>query len=434
MKPPFAPHMVDRKGVRAWLESTKTRGMALGLEHTKRALELLALPAPHHEVVHVAGSNGKGTTVASLCAALTEVGIPNLSFTSPHLVRIEERIRIDGRPVVPTTFDAALATVKAMSEQSGLSLTFFETTFLVAMVVASQSDVEVVVLETGLGGRLDATRVAHADVSVITSLSLEHSDVLGSTLSAIASEKVAIARPRAPLVVRRPPQKEVVEAIVAGADKAGNPLLGEDCAPAKLHWVDAEPAWTYHQEAMALARAAWPFIGACKAHAFPDLRGLKWPARMQRLHGKERADLLFILDGAHNPSGMIASCRELEVALADRDDWALLVGTSPQTHMRAMLAPLATLCEQQPPVEIVVSVPQGGRYPGVPGEELVHHLGEVGLKPTRVTVNPEEAVQWFEGHAKVNTVVSIGSLYMQGNVMEALGAVDDDALSIEAKQ
>ena len=150
MKPPFALHMVDRKGVRAWLESTKTRGMALGLEHTKRALELLALPAPHHEVVHVAGSNGKGTTVASLCAALTEVGIPNLSFTSPHLVRIEERVRIDGRPVAPTTFDAALATVKAMSEQSGLSLTFFETTFLVAMVVASQSDVEVVVLETAL--------------------------------------------------------------------------------------------------------------------------------------------------------------------------------------------------------------------------------------------------------------------------------------------
>lgn len=187
--------MVETADLRAWLEATKQRGMSLGLQSTAAALKELRLPAPAYETVHVAGSNGKGTTIAALSAALSACSINHVAFTSPHLVRVEERVRINGRPVSKEVFDEALRHVHQTVQRARIDLTFFETTFLVAMVVAARSSVQVLLLETGLGGRLDATRVADADVAVITSLSLEHASVLGDTLEAIAKEKAAIARP-----------------------------------------------------------------------------------------------------------------------------------------------------------------------------------------------------------------------------------------------
>lgn len=430
----FVESMLEGSEGRAWLESTKTRGMALGLEHTFETLKELRLQPLTGELVHVAGSNGKGTTVASLCAALTASGVTNLSFTSPHLVRVEERIRINGRPVSAADFDDALKVVKAADEARNNALTFFETTFLIAMVIAARSQVRVVVLETGLGGRLDATRVASADLCIVTSLSLEHTDVLGATLREIAAEKAAIARPGVPMVVRRPAEADVVEVIESCAANAGERLLSEGTGPASLHWVNIEPGWSYHQEAMAVAAEAWTHLKACKSLAFPDLRAVTWPGRMHELCSPRREDLCFLLDGAHNPSGMEASCAVLETFLAQRTSWSLMVGTSPQNQMQTMLAPLVSLCLRHPPTEVVVSVPQGGRYPGVPGEVLKKHLHDAGLEVTHVSATPEEAVMWFETASEVETVVSIGSLYMQGNVMEVLGAVDDRALSIEAKQ
>ena len=166
--------MVASNAWRSWLEDTKKRGMALGLANTQQALFELKLPSPNFETVHVAGSNGKGTTVATLSAALSACNVDHLAFTSPHLVRVEERIRINGRPVSSARFDEGLRRVHEMVERTGIHLTFFETTFLVAMVIADLEPVEVVLLETGLGGRLDATRVAGADIAVVTALSLIH--------------------------------------------------------------------------------------------------------------------------------------------------------------------------------------------------------------------------------------------------------------------
>ena len=268
----------------------QTRGMALGLEHTFETLKELRLQPLTGELVHVAGSNGKGTTVASLCAALTASGVTNLSFTSPHLVRVEERIRINGRPVSAVDFDDALKVVKAADEARNNALTFFETTFLIAMVIAARSQVRVVVLETGLGGRLDATRVASADLCIVTSLSLEHTDVLGATLREIAAEKAAIARPGVPMVVRRPAEADVVEVIESCAANAGERLLSEGTGPAILHWVNIEPGWSYHQEAMAVAAEAWTHLKACKSLAFPDLRAVTWPGRMHELCSPRRED------------------------------------------------------------------------------------------------------------------------------------------------
>ncbi|MGA0240860.1 MAG: hypothetical protein ACO3L7_05920 [Poseidonia sp.] len=232
--------MDESNGLRLWLTETKSRGMALGVEATHRALNALKLGSPSYETVHVAGSNGKGTTVATLSAALTASGIANLSFTSPHLVRVEERVRLNGVPVSRDEFDRALATVKAVEDSLNQPLTFFEVTFLVASVVARRHDVRVVLLETGLGGRLDATRAASANVSVVTALALEHTDVLGDTLTDIAREKAAIARPFQPLIARLPEDTEVQLAIETLAQRVGNPALGEPSGPALLQWVAME--------------------------------------------------------------------------------------------------------------------------------------------------------------------------------------------------
>ena len=240
--------MDDHATLRAWLNSTKKRGMALGLANTHRAVLALGVMPDRCEVVHVAGSNGKGTFAATLSAAMTLEGVRHVVFTSPHLVRVEERIRVDGVPVESEAFDRAVGRVKEMSERMGIPLTFFEVTFLAALVIARTLDVEAMVVETGLGGRLDATRVVNADVCVVTALSLEHTDVLGATLPAIAREKAAIARPNQPVLVRRPEASEVREAVVSEVEAAGNPELGEAKRPGRLEWVEVEEAATAAQE------------------------------------------------------------------------------------------------------------------------------------------------------------------------------------------
>ena len=432
---PPARAMDDHASLRAWLNSTKKRGMALGLANTHRAVLALEVMPDQCEVVHVAGSNGKGTFAATLSAAMTLEGVRHVLFTSPHLMHVEERIRVNGVPVETDTFDQALGQIKEMSERLAIPLTFFEVTFLAALVIAHTLEVEAMVVETGLGGRLDATRVVKADLCVVTALSLEHTDVLGTTLPAIAREKAAIARPNQPILVRRPEASEVREAVASEVAAAGQSALGESKQPAHLEWVDVEATATAADEAMTLARAAWPRLTTIADRAFPVFQGVQWPARMQKIASPNRPETTYLLDGAHNPSGMLKSCRELMTrAEVNGGPWALLLGSTPQVDMEAMLEPLAELCSIRPPDMVVLTVPQGGRYPGVEGQVMKAHLENAGIAVDHVIDLPFDAVQALETSPRpLEAVVSIGSLYLQGNVMEALGADDQASLSIRAK-
>ena len=427
--------MDDHATLRAWLNSTKKRGMALGLANTHRAVLALGVMPDRCEVVHVAGSNGKGTFAATLSAAMTLEGVRHVVFTSPHLVRVEERIRVDGVPVESEAFDRAVGRVKEMSERMGIPLTFFEVTFLAALVIARTLDVEAMVVETGLGGRLNATRVVNADVCVVTALSLEHTDVLGATLPAIAREKAAIARPNQPILVRRPEASEVRKAVVSEVEAAGNPELGEAKRPGRLEWVEVEEAATAAQEGMALAQAVWPRLTSTAGRPFPVFRGVQWPARMQTVASPGRPETTYLLDGAHNPSGMLKSCRELMTrAEVNGGPWALLIGSTPQEDMEVMLEPLAELCSIRPPDVVVITVPQGGRYPGVEGQVMKAHLEKVGIAVDHVHEQPSDAVQSLETNPRpLETILSIGSLYLQGNVLCALGLDGQEALSVRAK-
>lgn len=428
--------MVDAQPARAWLESTKSKGMALGLDNTARAVAALNLPPPTYETVHVAGSNGKGTTVATLGAALTEAGLQHIAFTSPHLVRVEERVRLNGTPVASASFDEALAHVHAMVTTTDISLTFFEATLLVALVVAAERQPDVLLLETGLGGRLDATRAVPADVAVITSLSLEHTDILGDTLDAIAGEKAAIARPGKPLIVRAVGDPAACARIEDTAHNAGNRTIDGMQGPADLHWVEVPNKATYFDEANLLAAAVWKHLKCADAGGWSKIRGLRWPGRMQEVHSKGSGNV-WLLEGAHNPSGMEVSCRELMDDDRWTQPWVLLLGSTPQANMEAMLSPLVDLCKQHPPTAVVLTEPQFGRYPGVPCEALEAALRDRGVETTASFPQPDDAVAWIERQAEelavAHNVLCIGSLYLQGNVLQALGADDDEALAIAAK-
>lgn len=425
--------MVDGAGLRSWLESTKTRGMALGLEQTARALASLHCQSTEYRTLHVAGSNGKGTLCAVLSAALTHENIPHLMFSSPHLIDVEERIRLNGIPVSSEQFDMALSRVYDATEAKNISVTFFEATFLIAMAVADAHAIDVLILETGLGGRLDATRVAKADVCAVTSLSLDHTDILGDDLTQIAREKTAIARPGSPLIVRRPPQEEVVKAIEEEARKAGSKVLDEPTSPASITWVDVEQATTYFEEARLIARAVWPHLLTDSTRAMPTLAGLQWPARMQYLTSSSHKGLTFLLEGAHNSSGMARSCEELQGALPSQ--WVLIFGCSPQSDLKQMLAPLLEMCRNQPPQAILLTEPQGGRYPGVSRSLLERHFEGLRTTPIFLHATPREAVDACRQLLpSEGFVLSIGSLYMQGNVIESLDLDRTEAMKIGAKQ
>ena len=428
-------NMVASNAWRSWLEDTKKRGMALGLANTQQALFELKLPSPSFETVHVAGSNGKGTTVATLSAALSACNVDHLAFTSPHLVRVEERIRINGRPVSSARFDEGLRRVHEMVERTGIHLTFFETTFLVAMVIADLEPVQVVLLETGLGGRLDATRVAGADIAVVTALSLEHTEILGETLEAIAGEKAAIARPSRPLIVRDVSDSKARRRIEEVAHNAGFQAIDEAVGPARLQWVEIGAEATYFEEARALAGAAWSHLSCAEKSQFPPIRALRWPGRMQEVPSPSRNGLTYLLEGAHNPSGMESSCAQLRQQTRWGGPWCLLLGSTPQSNMEAMLRPLVDFCTLHPPVSVVVTEPQFGRYPGVPCDEIENALLSAGLETTAKFSMPEDAVEWLETQDDgAKTVLSIGSLYLQGNVLTALGADTDEDLAIVAKE
>lgn len=422
--------MAEADGVRTWLAATKTRGMSLGLATTSAALRILGARVEAF-TVHVAGSNGKGTLCATLSSSLQRVGVNTLMFTSPHLVRLEERIRINGVPVSPATLDEALARVMAVDEAMDGVLTFFESTFLAAMCVAEAMNVEVLILETGLGGRLDATRCAPADLSVITSLSLEHTDILGPTLRHIAMEKGAIARPGRALVAQTPADIEARDAIEACAANAGRADLNEPVGPAKVFWATPDAGEGYRTQAKALVKAVWPHLGTVTKAPVPKLDTVRWPARMQRISSARPDEPHWLLEGAHNPSGMAKACEELVEHPALQGPWALLFGTTPQTDLRTMVQPLLDLMKQHPPNLIVLTEPQEGRYPGVPCATWLEVLTPVVNAPIVTHPLPHEAVAHLNAQLDDDsTVLSIGSLYMQGNVLTALGATSDEHLTV----
>ena len=162
---------------RDWLEGLLLEGMKFRLGNPKKILKRLdKKPYKKFKSIHVAGSNGKGSLCVQLSAAATASGLKTGLFTSPHLVTVEERVRINGRPIEPDDFDRLLGAVRKAASAEKRIPTYFEATFLVAMLAFREAKVDRAIFETGMGGKLDATRLVDADLCILTTVSLEHTE------------------------------------------------------------------------------------------------------------------------------------------------------------------------------------------------------------------------------------------------------------------
>ena len=403
--------------VREWLAQSKKRGMELGLERVFRVHQALVQSAYNATIVHVAGSNGKGTLCAILAAHLHQLNQSTVLFTSPHLVRIEERIRLDGRPISSQQFDACLYDIMEIESSMNEQLTFFEITFLVACLCASRNDVDVFIVETGLGGRYDATRILPADVSVVTSLSLEHRDVLGDTLAEIAAEKAAIARPGKPLIVRSIDDSTAKEAIEYEAVQAGRSELGETHCAASVEWISIPKEASFDQEATLLAQAALQRLEVDAEGLQTSQALLNWPGRFHEIPASWDGSILF--DAAHNPSGLLRMLPQLQARIEQESSWTLVFGCTPQHDLTSFANPLIELCHQHPPESIVLTKPQFGRYSGVELETL-RSLNW----PTACTIIEQKdaaATSDCLNDLQPTFTLVIGSLYLVGEMYDALG-------------
>ena len=274
----------------------------LGLERISAVLSLLGNPQDKLKYFHVAGTNGKGSVCAIISTVLVEAGIKTGLYTSPHLFKYNERIKINGSDISDSDFASLVFEICELADKNNIHLTEFEILTAVMFKYFADNNVDVVVLETGLGGRFDATNVIKENLcAVITHIDLDHTDRLGNTKDKIAEEKAGIIKPNCPVVAC-----EGFEAIRDTADEKNSLLMMiapfEDTENLSLKGI-------YQQENLSLALAA---IRLVYPRMHPNviqeaLKKVKHPARFQLIEGKN-----ILIDGAHNPNGIISLKESLD--------------------------------------------------------------------------------------------------------------------------
>jgi dihydrofolate synthase/folylpolyglutamate synthase len=319
----------------AWLYTTQLHGIRLGLENIRRLVDELGITLRGPKFLHVAGTNGKGSVCAMLDAICRAAGKRTGLFTSPHLVTFRERIRVNGEMIGETEVARGLTAMRELTADWEFAPTFFELTTALALLHFQEKECEVVVFETGLGGRLDATNVVTPAVSIITPIALDHQQYLGDTLAAIAAEKAGIFKPDVP-AVSAPQPDEVAQTLRLHAREIGALTLDFVTAP----WTDGPVnlAGSHQRWNAALAAHALALSGL-GIHAPEIARGLatvEWPGRFQR-HGAR-----LILDGAHNPAAAVRLAETWREEFRD-EQATLILGVLADKDLREICAALLPL-------------------------------------------------------------------------------------------
>jgi dihydrofolate synthase / folylpolyglutamate synthase len=341
----------------AWLSSLEvSSGWDLKLERMSEALARRRHPEARWPALHVAGTNGKGSTAAMLDAILTAAGHRTGLYTSPHLVDFTERMRVGGRTIPRETVVAIVDELRADLGSAGIGLTHFEFATLVAFEWFARVGIDVGVIEVGLGGRLDATNLVHPAGTAITSIGIDHVEYLGNDVGTIAGEKAGILKPGVPLALGPvPPEAETV--IVARARDIGAPVarVGVDGAiverPHGLAFEGRGVVWDglrlalpgrFQRDnaavALLLLALARDRFRCSPAAVRRGLEAVRWPGRLAVVG----ADPLIVLDGAHNPAGVAALVRELPGLVGSRP-LDLVFAAMADKNWGAMLAPLLPL-------------------------------------------------------------------------------------------
>ena len=278
----------------------ETLAIKLGLRNTELLLEALKNPERSFTVVQIAGTNGKGSTAAMLDSICHAAGIKTGLYTSPHLVSITERIRISGSDISHEDFARHATTVRAVAEdllerrEIEALPTFFEHVTAIALVAFREAGVEVAILETGLGGRLDSTTAAGAAIVGITQIAMDHEEYLGNTLTSIASEKAAVIRPGVTAAIGKQ-ELEALEVLLKRCEEVGvQPSL--------------EPGRDLSEKITLSLRGAHQIENASVAIRLAEALGISRDAIIRGLETTQHPGRLesigpFLLDGAHNPAG-----------------------------------------------------------------------------------------------------------------------------------
>jgi dihydrofolate synthase/folylpolyglutamate synthase len=308
-------------------------GMRLGLEPMRAACERVGHPELVFTAVHVAGTNGKGSVCAMVESIARLHGLRTGLYTSPHLCRFAERIRIDGEPIS----DPQLADLLERALREAPDLSFFEAATLTAFLAFRQARVDVGILEVGLGGRLDATNVLpRVSAAAITRIALDHADRLGPTLVDIAREKAGIAKPGVDLVLG-PMDPDVRAAIdqVAHQHGATTSSIDDIAAPTRIG-LDGQHQMDNARIATVLGRR----LGAPPEAIAAGLAAVRWPGRLERI-GRH------LLDCAHNPDGTQALAKHVRTLGVPPERVKLVFGALTDKDWQGMLADLAPLAESR---------------------------------------------------------------------------------------
>lgn len=400
-------------------------------EHTRELLSRLGNPQEGIKIIHVAGTNGKGSVCAYLNAMLLAGGKKTGLFTSPHLVRINERFQINGEDVSDEQFlNAFLKVEKAAKEYEAEGEghpSYFETLFLMGMLIFKEAGVEYLVMETGLGGRLDATNVVEKPLAcIITSISRDHTEYLGDTLEAIAGEKAGIIKAGVP-VIYDASQPGPASVIAAKAKEMGSPAWPMEPSFYEMKTQSREGiTFTFAYLGGEKAELAIPYVAKYQmmnaslafytmhilqdVHDIPKnvlaegLSKIKWPCRM------EMAAPGVIIDGAHNEDG-IAQFVSTAGYFAKENEITILFTAVADKHYHEMIG---EICEGIYPSHVVATQIDGSRV--VPAEVLAEDFRKAGC--TDVCAESEIGAAYEKALEKKGSgmLFCVGSLYLAGEL------------------
>jgi len=388
-----------------WLYGTQLFGIKLGLENTHKLLGTIREPHEGQQYIHVAGTNGKGSVCAFLHSLLHHSGKTAGLFTSPHLIHFRERIRDTEKCISPTELARGIDRLRTASEGWDPHPTFFELTFALGIDWFRKRKLDWVVLETGMGGRLDATNAITPAVCVITTINYDHEAHLGKTLQEIAREKAGIIKPGVPIVTLKQPP-EVMQVVADTARERGAPL-SIVTTPLRGYQIGL-----YGQHQLWNATLA---VAALKAAGFrpsdqvlrEGLSKVEWPARFQRFD-KER----IVLDGAHNIQAAETLVRTWQQAYPG-EKATMVFGGVKDKDLKAIIRALQPIAARWHFTNF-----ESPRM--MPSSELQTTLDGIygGHVPCEVHLTTEAALAAARSHDE--RVLVTGSLYLAGEILALL--------------
>ena len=385
-----------------WLYGVQTFGVKLGLDNTRRLFDALELDTSGVKVLHVAGTNGKGSICAYVESIARSMGFRTGLYTSPHLVSFRERFRFNFRPADENLLESELERLRELVENWDPHPTFFELTTALAVKIFLDAKVDVIVLETGLGGRLDATNVVDADVAVIAQVDMDHQQHLGDTIEQIAAEKAGIIKPgRLVLTANQP--SSVMGVIHRRAEEVGAAVQVVDRAwEGPVGLSGAHQRWN-----AAIAASAAKVLFDAPDRAIRDgLEATTWPARFHILQSEGGNTI--VVDGAHNPSASRQLARTWRERFGDRRA-AIVFGAVADKKPEEMIRELAPIMGALFPT----TTPSAR---GLSANEL---LSRVPTENARAEDDILRAIRMAE--ATQLPVLVTGSLFLAGAALGLLG-------------